>query len=165
MQLKFKQHILRSSIYTISVSCLLLCLIMLSSCSSTKSSIASEGAKSAVVQVSVEYLRQCILADFKMLNSYMLMGEYLRNKKMGLEEYKENLQKLARRWPVQEHPIVDLHLIKTDIDGNKASVHFQREGSKSKYPEVVVHLEWTGNSWMITDDNIFGKNGVYNLGL
>jgi len=165
MQLKLEHAISSRSHYIISVTCAVIFLLLFSSCSSTKSSTASEGAKSAVVQVSVEYLKQCILADFKMLNSYMLMGEYLRNKQIGLEEYKESLQKLARRWPVQDHPIVDLHLIKADLDDNKASVYFQREGSKSKFPQVVVHLEWTGNSWMITDDSIFGKNGIYNLGL
>lgn len=122
---------------------------------------ANEGAQTAVVQVSVEYLRLCLLANTAALNSYVLLGEYLRHKGLSIEEYHEQVFKLARRWPVSDNPVVQLRVLDANIHGDKATVKFQRDGSKSEYPPVTMELAWIGNSWIITNDSIFGKNGLF----
>jgi hypothetical protein len=126
-----------------------------------KSSEPSEGAKSTVAQVSVEYLRLCILANMKMIPSYVLLSEYIASKKMTMEEYTDEVKRLARRWPIDQHPVIQLHLLETKLQNDKATVTFQRDGSKSNFPKVMIHLEWTGNNWIVVNDSIFGQGGLF----
>lgn len=141
---------------------LLLALLSVSvtSCT-TKSKEATEGAKSRVAQVSIEYLRLCFLANMQHISSYVLISEYLKNGKISLDEYTDQINRLPRRWPIDKHPVIQLVLLDIDVKGDIAKVSFQRGGGDSEFPRIYIDLEWTGTSWVITKDTIFGHDGLF----
>lgn len=122
---------------------------------------ATEGAKSRVGQVSIEYLRLCFMGDMKLLKSYVLLSAYLKNRGISLEEYEAQIEGLPRRWQVEIHPVLQLVPLEIDVQGDKAKTYFQRGGSESPFPKVTIELEWSGTSWVIINDNIFGKGSLF----
>ncbi|HMO16466.1 MAG TPA: hypothetical protein PKA63_01555 [Oligoflexia bacterium] len=121
----------------------------------------NEGAKTAVLQVSIDYLRMCLLANTTALNNYVLLSEYLGNQNVNLQDYHDQVYKLARRWPVSDNPVIQLKVLNVEINDNKAKITFQRDGTKSEFPQVTIELIWIGNSWIVFKDSIFGDNGLY----
>jgi hypothetical protein len=128
---------------------------------SKKPKEATEGAKSRVAQVSMEYLRLCFLGNMEHINSYVLLSQYLKNRDITLDEYTAQINQLPRRWSIEEHPVLQLILLEVDVKDNKGSVFYQRGGTESSFPRIRIDLEWSGNSWVIVNDTIFGNNGLF----
>ncbi len=122
---------------------------------------ATEGAKSRVAQVSIEYLRLCFLGNMKLINSYVLLSEYLKNQGLSLDEYTSEIERLPRRWQVDTHPVLQLVLLEVNVRDDKAKTYFQRGGAESDFPRIEIELEWSGTSWVITNDTIFGVGGLF----
>jgi len=144
-----------SSIYT-------LILVLASSCSLTKSGEENETLKNTISQVVIQYLQFSFLSRIEPLESIVIMKDFLRNQEITIDEYQYRVVRLSRRWPIEENPLIQLGVKEVVLDGDNASATLQRMGSG--FPELNFKLLWTGSSWVVVDDNIFGKGELYEEG-
>ncbi len=140
-----------------------LILIVASACSLTKSSEENVALKNTIAQVVVQYLQFSFLARIEPLESTIVLKDFLKNQNITKDDYDYRIVRLSRRWSMDNNPLIHLTVIAIDTDGNYATARLQREGSAEgiTYPELSFSLAWTGSSWVIIDDNIFGKDELY----
>jgi len=112
--------------------------------------------------VIVQYVQFSFLARIEPLESTVIMKDFLANQEITKDEYDFRIVRLSRRWPINENPLIQLAVKSIDVSGDNAKAILQREGAG--FPELVFKLVWTGSSWVIVDDNIFGKDELYEKG-
>ena len=139
-----------------------LILTVASSCSLTNKKADNEAVKSAITQVIVQYLQFSFLSRLEPLESTIIKQDFLHNQGITKDEYDYRIVRLSRRWPINENPLIQLKVKDLKLDGDNATAVLQREGTG--FPELIFTLIWTGSSWVIIDDNIFGKNELYEKG-
>lgn len=142
---------------------LIIVLTSLSSCSYfEKNSIVNEGTKQAVAQVVEQYLRFSFLARMPAVESTISLGDFLQNQQITYDEFDFRIVRLSSHWSNETNPLIQLKIISIILDEDDAKVILQREGSS--FPELHFQLKWVGSSWAVLDDNIFGKNELYEKG-
>ena len=136
--------------------------LLTSSCSLTKSSSDNDAVKNTITQVVIQYVQFSFLAKIEPLESTIIPKDFLANQEITKDEHDYRVVRLSRRWPISENPLIQLTVKSIEIDGDNAKATLQREGTG--FPELVFKLVWTGTSWAIVDDNIFGKDELYEKG-
>lgn len=150
--------------FYISFYTLIVIVTSLSSCSLFgSSSIDNEMAKRAVAQVINQNLQFSFLSRMPAVESTIYLSEFLKNQEITYEEFEYRVVRLASKWSINTNPLVLLKVKSIEIEDNDADATLQREGNS--FPEIKFQLRWTGSSWVILDDNIYGKNELYEKGL
>jgi hypothetical protein len=138
-------------------------LTTLSSCSFFYSnSEDQEGARQTVAQVVAQYLQFSFLARMPAVDSSISVTDFLENQHITYDEYEYRIVRLSRRWTIEENPLIQLKIQEINLDGDNAEATLKRVGDN--FPELKFKLRWTGSSWRIFDDNIFGKDELYEKG-
>lgn len=129
------------------------------SCSSFRFGEQNKLVTIAVVNVASIYLQNVIVANPERLNSVAHWNKIYRTgrNEISHEEFAKQLDSIQNRWNTAQHPLYGLEILDIDIDGNEAEVVFKK-AAKKKYPKIYLTLEWGGNSWLVVDDSLFGKN-------
>jgi hypothetical protein len=134
----------------------------LSGCSYLTFSDSNEGAKITNSQIAAKYIESSVTLNQEWLTRYLFVSEYLKNQKISAQEYATKLANLKNRWDLNSHPLAKLKLENTSVNGNEAFVTFMRPSEDNKdFPLIKINLVWTGSSWAVSDDNILGKNELY----
>ena len=139
-----------------------LLLLSLSSCSSMRSFFLSKTPnpelKATLVQASGDYLRHVVNGDFYKIGNVILWKDFLDQADITKEEYHAQLMLMKNRWKVANHPLLELDLVSLRWDGeNEAKINFRRS-NKSDYPVIKLEIVWNGTGWLVTKDNLFGKD-------
>lgn len=115
--------------------------------------------KIALIRVSGEYLDKINNSRFDEIQGMIILGDYLReDKRMSKEAFIAQIAKARLTWKdkPQSHPLVGLDLESMELKGNDAVVKLKKF-KVSDSPIIELKLHWSGQGWLIYDDNIFGQ--------
>lgn len=140
----------------------LLALVILSGCSMFSHTAASPELQMILVNVSARYLNAVALGDTKEVGTLTLWPEYearghARLRRADIEAVLEKIK--AANWPPEENPLYNLKVEEVAVEEDTATVSFLKSVKSGSEPRIRVILSWTGNAWLIVDDNLFGDDG------
>lgn len=136
-------------------------IFSLSGCFGLFKTPTNEGAKLTISELSSAYILNLISADYEALGTNLFTTVYLANQNLSEDEYTKRVSQLKNKWTVEIHPLAHLSIVDATVKNNRGFVSLQRLDSKKDFPKVTIQYEWTGNSWSIVDDNILGKNDLF----
>lgn len=138
---------------------LALCLLSFCSCFLIGKDVENHPLKNTISQVVVQYLQYSFLARTEAIESLIIPKEFLKNQELSRDEYDYRLVSLSRHWSADKNPLINIGLVSVSIDEDQASAVMKRRDGE--FPELKFNLVWTGSSWAMIDDNIFGKGEIY----
>lgn len=140
---------------------LVLALICLASCSKGDLTDTSDlSVELILASVTSHYLDAIVEGRSEQLEGMILWAEYLTHKNHAGKNYIMQQVVLTKGQIKRElHPLIDLHIQKIDVQENSAHVTMRQHGKESN-PLVTIDYAWTGNGWLITNDNILGQSGI-----
>lgn len=133
---------------------------LLSACSFSASSSDNPAVREVLITLSNRYLINVVNGNFGELNSLVQWDEYLGNKRgsFSKKKYFEQLSSLDGRYEIENHPLLSLELVDTEIDENNAQLNFKKKNSAT---EVNLTFMWVENGWLIVNDNLFAVDGLF----
>ena len=141
--------------------------VLLSSCSmlSFGGSEATPELKLAVLGVTNDYLRSIAQGNSQHYQETVLWIDYIANKHNAVSkaECLKRVADLKGRYPIENHPLLDLVPLEVSVRGNNAVVRL-RKRTQPEAPEIIVKLIWDGSGWVISDDSLFGEKGLLMTG-
>lgn len=139
-----------------------LILFIFTSCSAigNTSSKTTPALQAAVLRVTADYLTAVSVGRMQFLNSILLWGEYsVNNQGLSKEQYVKQVKKIQTKQPTLDHPLMNLQPLSVEQDDDRVTITMKRIG-KPGAEMLVVELLWDGGGWLVTDDNIFGNDGL-----
>jgi hypothetical protein len=115
--------------------------------------------KIAVIRVADEYLRSIVQGKTAHLSDMILWGEYAPKKKLTRDAVTAEMESIKGKYPLDQHPLLGLELRNLDIGEDIAELTLKK-ASMPEMPEITIELVWVGNGWLITNDNLFGQDGI-----
>jgi hypothetical protein len=112
-----------------------------------------------LVSITNKYLTDISNGRGRDAAAMILWADYGTNTRNGLtpEQYILTVDKMRRHKPsAPEHPLRGLEVKDVDFDDDSGAVTLRHPKSGDK---VIVQMLWTGSGWLITRDNLFGKDG------
>lgn len=135
--------------------------LVLCNCSLFTSSPPSDLTRAAVIRVAGEYVANVVRRSEDQLEAMVLWADYAHNNGgLSKETYLEQLAAMPELPLDKNHPLINLDVHEIDIDANDAEVTFRKVGVDSGAEDIVVTLLWAGQGWLITDDTLFGDDGL-----
>lgn len=134
-------------------------LLFFSACLRNVSPI-TPGIKVAAVNIANQYLLNIINNRSERALGSILWAEYVQKpgKQFTKSAYAQQMENIAGLWPKNEHPLVGFNDVQFYGNGEAVTVILKKK-QKPQDAEVRILLVWTGSSWAIADDNIFGTKG------
>ena len=114
-------------------------------------------ARLAVLSTTEKYLTAIVQGNEPVLDRVVLWGEYNSDlgdidRSRGVIFHK--IRGLKPQWTKEQTPFKNFKVEDVNINGNLAEVELSR-GSE----DLEVELQWSGRSWLVVGDNIFGRYG------
>ena len=140
-------------------------MVLFSACGIQKaiglSSSDNPNVRYTLLKVTDDYFRRIAAGNINMVDQYVIWGKYesVTNGVISRRTVMEEVLKLKDRWPIQNHPLRQLEVISVDIYENEASLLLSDRQTSRR---VEIDLNWTGNSWLISRDTLFGPQGFLN---
>jgi hypothetical protein len=138
---------------------LVLLLINLSACGFWKTEgPPSVNEKQIVILVCADYLKIVVSnKHHERLNSLMALTTYMENQPgLNKSTFLKQIESLQNRWPMDEHPLLNLDLKEIIVEDDLAKVTLRRKDGLESDPDVEIELFWSGTAWQIIDDSLFG---------
>jgi len=116
--------------------------------------------KMAVLRVCNDYLRFIASSNHPLAEGLIGWSDYGPAKDGSINRltFAEKLVENKDKWKESEHPLLGLDVKEVDVTEDDAEVVLQKKGGDSI---VQIELRWAGRGWLIVNDNIFSKNGIY----
>jgi len=137
-------------------------LSLLCSCSRSSSLNENSALKRTLVNVSADYLNAIIRGDNRRVKSKMFLSSFISSKKQPFKskDLDRQLSSLNSRWNKNNHPLVNLDVIKVEKNQDDAYLEFRRIKSENS-PLISIKLLWAGSGWLVVEDNLFGPEGLF----
>ncbi len=137
----------------------LVALLTLSACSLGSSDVTPE-TRMAVLRISDEYLRNLAKGQSGQAESMIGWPDYgpAVDDEITRDSFAEIVKSKKDRWSKEEHPLLGLDVKKVEIDDDEAEVLLVKKTTNQK---IEIELRWVGRGWLIVNDNILSKNGIF----
>jgi hypothetical protein len=114
--------------------------------------------KMAVIRVCNDYLRYIATGNHPLAEGLVAWSDYrpAKDGEINRPSFGERIIVNQNRWKVEEHPLLGLSVVDVRTRQDDAWVELEKGGEK-----VKIKLRWAGRGWLIVDDNIFSKDGIY----
>lgn len=138
----------------------LLLAMFLSSCSVFSDDISTGEEKMAILRVCDEYMRNIVSGRSAMAEGMIGWPEYAPSVDDGVTraDLVEMIETHRSTWSMADHPLLGLDVISVRSHSDDAKVVLEKKTTKKK---VELELKWVGRGWVIINDNIFSKDGIY----
>jgi hypothetical protein len=112
----------------------------------------------AVIRVCNDYLRYIAVGNHPLAEGLVAWSDYQPAKDGAINRptFGEKIIVNRNRWKTEEHPLLGLNVVEVRTREDDARIELVKGGEK-----VKIKLRWAGRGWLIVDDNIFSKNGIY----
>ncbi len=131
------------------------------SCSTMMSSTPEPEVRNLLVKLTSAYLTAVAQGDLNKISQMVYWDEFLdpEGNNLSNDQFLKQLQSIKKTWKIQEIPFLGLTVTKVKAYENDAEVFLEKKSPRSGEPsEFWVKFIWVGNSWMIKEDSLFGKN-------
>ena len=131
-------------------------------CSALSHTAPSPELQAILVNISARYLNAVALGDAKQIAILVLWPEYEvrgHNKLSRADAEAVLAQIRERNWPPQDNPIYNLRDEEVSVDEDSASVFYLKTTKSGSDVRIKIKLAWSGNAWLVVDDNVFGEEG------
>jgi hypothetical protein len=117
--------------------------------------------QTALLGVTNDYLRSIAMGNTKQLEAMVYWFGYVEAKKARVSkaQYMQTVSALRDRWEPADHPLVGLAPVRVSSDDDDAEV-VVRKANNPNAAEIRVVLVWSGNGWLVTNDNLIGEDGL-----
>ncbi len=141
----------------------ILLVLVCAGCSVSKSPEAKAGVRFTVLTVVDNYLRAIASGNGRATEQMIIWSEYPENSNSGETRTSliEGIDTLKGRWLTKtENPLLGLDVVNFNIDEDEAEITLVKPPSQRKTDRLIsIELVWGGNSWLVSKDNIFGREG------
>ena len=131
-------------------------------CSSMGGEPPSPELRSILIDISARYLNSIAIGDGRSSSVMVLWPEYEVSGKTRMTQGDVDVilaEIRARKWPTTENPLYNLKVEDVTVHENSAAVFFIKELKSGSEARIKIWLSWSGNAWLIVDDNLFGDDG------
>lgn len=141
-----------------------LCLLILAGgigCSALGTKETPATAKLAILGVAGDYISSIARNDERNIDSILLWDEFRESKgpSMTHEYFQRQINSMQNRWQPNAHPLLNLDVVDLSVEGDYATVVLQKF-EQPESPKITVVLRWVGRGWMVTNDSLFGQDGL-----
>lgn len=136
--------------------------LVASGCSNFARTPPSPELQAILVNVSARYLNAVALGDVRQVATLALWPEYEARGHAGLR--RSDVEAILvtihnMNLAPEENPLYDLKVEDVAVDEDSATVSYLKSLKTGSTARIKVKLAWSGNAWLVTDDNLFGDDG------
>jgi hypothetical protein len=137
-------------------------LLVTSGCSNNLFAKENPVLKNTIIKVSAEYLESLIRGDAARVNSQIFWSRFLPSKRQpySKSDFAAQLALLDARWTKAEHPLINLDLVDISTNDDVAKIKLRRIDLENA-PTIKLEMSWSGAGWLVSEDNLFGKEGLF----
>lgn len=135
--------------------------LFLISCGILRSSTPEPEVRNLLINLTSSYLTAVAQGNIQKISQMVYWDEFLGSggSHMSNEDFLKQLQSVKNTWRPQEVPFLGLEVTQIKAYENDAEVFLKKKSPDPRYPsEFWVKFIWVGNSWVIKEDSLFGKN-------
>ena len=131
-------------------------------CSTFTGEPPSPELRSILVDISARYLNSIAIGDGRSSGVMVLWPEYEVSGKTRMTQGDVDVilaEIRDRKWPITENPLYNLKVEDVTVQENSAAVFFIKQLNSGSEARIKIWLSWSGNAWLVVDDNLFGDDG------
>jgi len=137
-----------------------------SGCSTPFFDSSTPEVQQLLIGVSARYLQLVAAGDEKLVSEMVYWPEYLDGARFTRVDFHKQFESIRGKWPLEDHPLLNQKVVSVSSRGNYGEVVLEKDPKKMKpgqvvIPKIVIRLIWTGRGWIVSEDNLFGRDKFF----